>query len=54
MRLGETDLPGLERVLRLAMRRVGNPEDLGNAVLYVVSPASGWVSDQILAVDGGM
>lgn len=52
--LGEEDLPQLERMLRLPMRRLGTPEDLGAAVLYLVSPASAWVTGQTLSVDGGM
>ena len=54
LHLADSDLPGLERRLRLPMRRLGTPEDLGAAVLYFVSPASSWVTGQILAVDGGM
>lgn len=54
LHLADTDLPNLERRLRLPMRRLGTPEDLGAAVLYFVSPASSWVTGQILAVDGGM
>ena len=54
MRLEDTDLPNLERRLRLPMRRLGTPADLGAAVLYFVSPASSWVTGQVLAVDGGM
>jgi NAD(P)-dependent dehydrogenase (short-subunit alcohol dehydrogenase family) len=54
LHLADADLPTLERRLRLPMRRLGTPEDLGAAVLYFVSPASSWVTGQILAVDGGM
>lgn len=54
LRLGEDDLPQLERMLRLPMRRLGTPEDLGAAVLYLVSPASAWVTGQVLSIDGGM
>ena len=54
MKLEDADLPRLEKLLRLPMRRLGTPEDLGAAVLYFVSPASAWVTGQILAVDGGM
>lgn len=52
--LEEGDLPQLERMLRLPMRRLGTPEDLGAAVLYFASPASSWVTGQTLSVDGGM
>ena len=54
MRLEEKDLPMLEKRIRLPMRRLGTPEDVGQAVLYFVSPASSWVTGQILSVDGGM
>jgi NAD(P)-dependent dehydrogenase (short-subunit alcohol dehydrogenase family) len=52
--LREQDLPGVERMLRLPMGRLGTPEDLGAAVLYFASPASSWVTGQIIGVDGGM
>ena len=54
MKLEDNDLPALEKRLRLPMRRLGTPDDLGQAVLYFVSPASSGVTAQILSVDGGM
>lgn len=54
LHLKDEDLPGLERMLHLPMRRLGTPSDLGAAVLYFASAASAWVTGQILAVDGGM
>lgn len=54
LKLEDDDLPKLERMLRLPMRRLGTPEDLGAAVLYFCSPASSWVTGQTLSVDGGM
>jgi NAD(P)-dependent dehydrogenase (short-subunit alcohol dehydrogenase family) len=50
----KSDLATLERRLRLPMRRLGTPVDLGAAVLYLVSPASSWVTGQMLSIDGGM
>jgi len=38
----------------LPMRRLGTPEDLGAAVLYLVAPASSWVTGHVLVVTGGM
>jgi len=36
------------------MRRVGTPGDVTNAVLFLASDASAWISGQILSVNGGM
>jgi NAD(P)-dependent dehydrogenase (short-subunit alcohol dehydrogenase family) len=54
MRLEDEDLPKLEKMLRMPMRRLGTPEDLGQAVLYFVSPASSWVTGQVIGIDGGL
>lgn len=35
------------------MRRLGTPEDIANAVIFLVAPQSDWISGQILSVDGG-
>jgi 3-oxoacyl-[acyl-carrier protein] reductase len=33
--------------------RVGMPEDIANAVAFLASPDSGWITAQLLTVDGG-
>ena len=44
----------LERVAnRIPMQRMGTPEDLGLAALYLVAPASAWVTGQIIDISGG-
>ena len=54
-----TDMAGsdpgqIERVAAKAMmRRVGQPEDIANAVAFLCSPDSGFITAQILTVDGG-
>ena len=37
----------------LPTRRLGVPEDLASAALYLASDASSWVTGQNLVVDGG-
>lgn len=38
---------------RTPMKRVGSPKDIAGAVLYLTSPAAGYVTGQALPVDGG-
>jgi NAD(P)-dependent dehydrogenase (short-subunit alcohol dehydrogenase family) len=35
------------------MGRIGEPEDIANAVAFLASPEAGWITAQVLAVDGG-
>lgn len=48
--------PGFEQFLRdsVPCGRWAIPEDIAPAVLYLCSPAAGFVNGQILAIDGGM
>ena len=49
--LGDT---GKQAMLNsIAMRRMGTPEDIGNAVLFFASGMAGWITGQVLVVDGG-
>jgi 7-alpha-hydroxysteroid dehydrogenase len=36
------------------LRRIGSPEDVAAAVLYLVSPAGGYLAGQVVGVDGGL
>jgi NAD(P)-dependent dehydrogenase (short-subunit alcohol dehydrogenase family) len=54
LRIGEDDLPALEKNLRLPAGRLGTPEDLGAAALFLVSPASSWITGEVISVSGGM
>ncbi len=37
----------------LHTRRMGEPEDIANAVLFFASEQAGWITGQVLSVDGG-
>jgi 3-oxoacyl-[acyl-carrier protein] reductase len=39
---------------RIPTQRMGAPEDIAAAVVYLASPESGWVTGQTLHVNGGM
>lgn len=43
----------VEQALPIPLRRLGTPEDIGAAVVYMASPASSWVTGQVLYVTGG-
>ena len=53
MKLTDADLPRLQKALRLPMERLGTPADLGAAALFLVSPASSWITGEVLSVSGG-
>jgi 3-oxoacyl-[acyl-carrier protein] reductase len=39
---------------RIPLGRLGRPEDVAQAVLYLASPAAAYVTGQVLVVDGGL
>ncbi len=51
LQLTEADLPRLAATVPLG--RLGTPQDIAAAVLYLASPASSWVTGQNLLVGGG-
>lgn len=38
---------------RIATRRLGQPEDIANGVLFFVAEASSWTTGQVISIDGG-
>jgi 3-oxoacyl-[acyl-carrier protein] reductase len=52
---GKDDWPATEQRLaaRAIMGRIGEPEDIANAVAFLASPESRWITAQVLTVDGG-
>ncbi|MEO7066220.1 MAG: 7-alpha-hydroxysteroid dehydrogenase [Rhodanobacter sp.] len=40
-------------LLHTPIHRLGEPQDMANAALFLCSPAAGWISGQILTVSGG-
>jgi 7-alpha-hydroxysteroid dehydrogenase len=39
-------------IAHTAMRRNGKPQDIADAVLFLASPASSWITGKLLEVDG--
>jgi 3-oxoacyl-[acyl-carrier protein] reductase len=45
---GQKDL-----IERIALKRLGTPDDIANGVLFFASDQANWITGQILSVDGG-
>jgi 3-oxoacyl-[acyl-carrier protein] reductase len=37
----------------IALKRLGSPDDIANGVLFFASEHAGWITGQVLAIDGG-
>jgi len=42
-----------ELVRGIAMRRLGDPADIANGVQFFAAARSGWITGQVIAIDGG-
>jgi 3-oxoacyl-[acyl-carrier protein] reductase len=42
-----------ELVERIALRRLGTPDDIANGVLFFASEHANWITGQVLSIDGG-
>jgi NAD(P)-dependent dehydrogenase (short-subunit alcohol dehydrogenase family) len=51
-----TDVPALEAMAtsRIPLKRLGTPDDIAAAAVYLASDAGGWVTGQIITVAGGL
>lgn len=54
LNINEEQLPNIEKMLKLPSGRLGTPRDLGAAALYLLSPATDWVTGQCIRISGGM
>lgn len=37
-----------------ALGRIGSPEDIARAIIFLLDPQNNWITGQVLAVDGGL
>jgi NAD(P)-dependent dehydrogenase (short-subunit alcohol dehydrogenase family) len=51
--LGEDPATFMREAANRPLGRVGTPEDIANAVLFLASPMSSWITGAALVVDGG-
>lgn len=51
--LGEDMQAFLREAANRPLARVGTPDDIANAVLFLISPMSSWITGAALVVDGG-
>ncbi|MEL7264614.1 MAG: SDR family oxidoreductase, partial [Planctomycetota bacterium] len=50
--LGEVVMEEVRKSIPAA--RIGKPEDVAAAVLFLASPAAGYITGQTIVIDGGM
>ena len=52
----DMDVAALEKMAdaRIPLKRLGSPDDIGAAALYLASDAGSWVTGQIITVSGGL
>ncbi len=53
LKLKEEDIPALGKRLQIPLGRVGTPEDIAPAVVFLASAASAWMTGQTIVIKGG-
>ena len=54
LNLKEEDIPGLGKQFGVPLGRVGTPEDIAPAVVYLASEASSWMTGNEIVINGGL
>lgn len=53
-KMTQEDIPEMGRKFGVPLGRVGTPEDIAPAVVYLASPASSWLTGQDIVINGGL
>lgn len=53
LNLKEEEIPELGERFQIPLGRVGTPEDIAPAVVYLASPASSWMTGHTISIKGG-
>ncbi|MGB2331243.1 MAG: SDR family oxidoreductase, partial [Pseudomonadales bacterium] len=53
LNLKEEDIPKMGKRLNIPLGRIGDPEDIAPAVVYLASDASSWMTGQTITINGG-
>lgn len=53
-KMSEADIPKMGELFGVPLGRVGTPEDIAPAVVYLASSASSWMTGQDIVINGGL